>query len=357
MANADDNAGIKITLEELGGAVSPAPAAESASAPGPAAAAVRKYGNVSDAADPVQTTSDARGSLLLRAWFYLGLAGLVGSLLGWAICEPSLVDGDDYSWGDFLLIPLCIALPCVGFGVAESIAERSFRKGVYRAALAIPLGSILGFMFGFGAGLLFNIGLAVVALNLGVTGPQSPLFWIVRALAWAVFGIAGGVVYGIIGSSMQKALYGMLGGALGAGLGGLLFDPVANFVDGGELSRMIGFSILGAATGVSMGIVESALKQRWLYVAAGPLAGKQFILYKDRTVLGSDQQCDIYLFKDAQIAPRHAFIEKRGNRLQLTATGPVYVSGQPVRGVRVLQDGDLIQVGRYGFRFREKRKS
>jgi hypothetical protein len=215
---------------------------------------------------------------------------------------------------------------------------------------------VFGFIFDWVADLIFLIG-NLMLMNLGAFNAENPLFWMNRAVAWAVFGVVGGISYGIIGLSVKKGLYGVSGGALGAFLGGLLFDPIVLTVDVAAISRMVGFSIFGAATGVAMGIVESALKQRWLYVGAGPLAGKQFILYKDHTTLGSDQQCDIYLFKDPQILPRHAHIEKRGNRLQLTPQGPVFVAAQPVRFPRVLQDGDLIQIGRYGFRYREKQKS
>jgi len=105
-----------------------------------------------------------------------------------------------------------------------------------------------------------------------------------------------------------------------------------------------------------MGVVESALKDRWLYVVAGPLAGKQFILYKSETSIGSRQESDIYLFKDANILPRHALISISGARVQLQATGPVLWGGQPVHS-RVLQDGDLLQIGRYAFRFKEKHRS
>jgi hypothetical protein len=34
-------------------------------------------------------------------------------------------------------------------------------------------------------------------------------------------------------------------------------------------SRAVGFGILGLATGIMMGVVESALKDRWFYVTAG----------------------------------------------------------------------------------------
>jgi hypothetical protein len=105
-----------------------------------------------------------------------------------------------------------------------------------------------------------------------------------------------------------------------------------------------------------MGLVESALKDRWFYVMAGPLAGKQFILYKSLTTIGSRQQSDIYLFKDPNILPEHAVIQIAGARVQLRAQGPVYWAGQTITN-RVLQDGDLLQIGRYSFRYKEKQRS
>lgn len=171
-----------------------------------------------------------------------------------------------------------------------------------------------------------------------------------------VFGAAGGLVYGIIGQSAKKGYYGVLGGVLGAGLGGTLFDPIAILTKGGAPSRAVGFALVGVATGLGMGLVETALKDRWFYVVAGPLAGKQFILYKSVTTIGSRQQSDIYLFKDPAILPEHAVIQIAGARVQLRANGPVHWAGQTISS-RVLQDGDLLQVGRYSFRYKEKRRS
>lgn len=124
----------------------------------------------------------------------------------------------------------------------------------------------------------------------------------------------------------------------------------------GWVSRAVGFGLLGMAAGIGMGLVESALKDRWLYVVAGPLAGKQFILYKSETSIGSRQEADIYLFKDPNILPRHAVVTISGARVALHATGPMQWAGQPVHD-RVLQDGDLLQLGRYAFRYKEKHRS
>ena len=162
--------------------------------------------------------------------------------------------------------------------------------------------------------MFFSIGKAIISA-LGVETNKNPGFWLVRGIAWAVFGVAAGIVYGLVDRSGSKTKYGILGGLIGAGLGGTVFDPISFLTrTGRQLSRAVGFGLLGLATGVAIGIVESALKDRWLYVASGPLAGKQFILYKPLTTIGSSQSCDIYLFKDTWILPQHGRLKCEARR-------------------------------------------
>jgi len=345
---------LKITPEELARVVlpedSPAPVAVSQT---PAA---KSYGTITDAADKAPAITEERGSLLLQGWFYLGAAGLLGAVLGWGLCEPGFVDPPGgHRWGNILMIPVIITLMCIGFGIAESLVERSLRKALLRGLLALPLGIVLGFIFEFIANIIYNIGLAICA-EAGVQSYRNPMAWIARGIAWAVFGAAGGTIYGIVGQSLKKAKYGIMGGMIGAGIGGTIFDPISMATNGGSVSRAVGFALVGVATGMAMGWVESALKDRWLYVTAGPLAGKQFILYKDRTTIGSRQEADIYLFKDANILPQHAVIGISGARVQLKALGAAYVGGSPIQ-TRVLQDGDLLQIGRYAFRYKERHRA
>jgi len=300
--------------------------------------------------------AEERASFLLQGWFYLGAAGLLGAMIGWGLCEPGFVDGAGANrWGNILLLPAIITFMCMGFGISESIVERSLAKAMLRGVLALPLGVILGFIFELVANLIYNLGLGICA-QMGVVSYRNPAAWIARGIAWTVFGAAGGTIYGIVGQSMKKAKYGIIGGLLGAGLGGTIFDPIAMATKGGAPSRAVGFALVGIATGVAMGLVESALKDRWLYVTAGPLAGKQFILYKQISTIGSQQQSDIYLFKDPSILPQHAVVAVSGSRVQLKALGSTYVGGSPV-STRVLQDGDLLQIGRYAFRYKERHRS
>jgi MFS family permease len=354
MPNTDDKPALKITLEDLAKVeVRTTPQGGLGAA---AAAGAKQYGNIAASPDGPAAVTEEKGSIFLQGWFYLGAAGMIGALIGWAICEPFFVDSrTERGWGNIIILPLVIMFTCLGLGMAESIVERSAKKAALRGVLGLSLGLVFGFIFDRFANIFYAIGLQII-FSLGVQTNKNPAFWMVRGLAWAVFGAAGGLIYGLVDRSGRKTKYGVLGGLIGAALGGMVFDPISFATNTGAVSRGVGFALLGLATGVAIGIVESALKDRWLYVAAGPLAGKQFILYKPVTTIGSSQQCDIYLFKDTSILPQHGAIEMRGAQTFLRSDGAVFVSGQPAR-LRALQSGDLIQIGRYAFHFRERQRS
>jgi hypothetical protein len=353
MPSTDDKPTLKITLEDLAGVEMPvaAPAGNMV----PVAAGAKQYGNITAPADGPAVVAEEKGSIFLQGWFYLGAAGLLGALAGWGICEPFFIDSHTGSrWGNIVILPFVVMLTCLGLGVAESIVERSAKKAMVRGLLGLALGLVGGFIFDWIANIFFAMGTAII-ISLGVQTAKNPAFWIVRGLAWAVFGVAGGIVYGLVDRSGTKMKYGIFGGLIGSALGGMVFDPISFATKTGGVSRGVGFALLGLATGVAIGIVESALKDRWLYVASGPLAGKQFILYKPMTTIGSSQSSDIYLFKDTSILPQHAIIEMRGAQTFIRSAGPVFVSGAPARN-RALQSGDLIQIGRYAFHFRERQR-
>jgi hypothetical protein len=348
----DAKNGLKITLEDIASVSVQEAATLPIAAPD---GKPKVYGSINAEPTSAPVLAEQKGSVLLQGWCYLGIAGLLGAFFAWGICEPGFQDGGGSRWGNVVLVPGVVTLMCVFLSIAESIVERSVKRALMRGGLSLLLGTVFGFLFYGIAGLVFQIGLGIVGA-LGILTERNPAFWVTRGLAWAVFGIAGGIVYGLVGKSMKKGQYGVIGGLIGAGLGGSIFDPIAFATGGGAPSRAVGFALFGMATGIAIGIVESAFKERWLYVASGPLAGKQFILYKQLTIIGSKQECDIYLFKDNSIAPEHAGLEMRGSHVQLNALGEVYVSGQPVRS-RILQSGDLIQIGRYAFRYQERQKS
>lgn len=353
MASTEDKPTLKITLEDLATVEVPTQAPSGGMVP--TAPGAKQYGNIASSPDAPAVVAEEKGSIFLKGWFYLGIAGMVGSLVGWGICEPFFPEHGGRSWLEIITLPVIVMMTCLGLGIAESIVERSAKKALVRGLLGLALGAVFGIIFDIAAEMIFGL-LRAIIFSLGVQTPKNPAFWLVRGIAWAVFGVAAGIVYGLVDRSGSKTKYGILGGLIGAGLGGTIFDPISFATQTGVLSRAVGFSLVGLATGVAIGIVESALKDRWLYVASGPLAGKQFILYKPITTIGSNQSCDIYLFKDTSILPEHGVIEMRGAQTFLRANGPIFISGSPARA-RALQSGDLIQIGRYSFHFRERQRN
>lgn len=297
---------------------------------------------------------EAKASFWLKSWVYLGLAGAAGAFLGWMVFEPWFSDDPDSPvLQNLVFLPGVVALIAMALALAESLVERSWIKVARAAGVSLPLGVVFGLIFSIAGDLLLYVETRIMVEARLSLAEDSPAFWIARALAWCVLGVGAGICFGLAGGSGRKCLYGVAGGIAGAFVGGVMFDPIALLTHGAELSRALGMMMIGLASGVAIGFVESALKDRWLYVVAGPLAGKQFVIYKEVTQVGRRQTNDIYLFKDESIEPLHARIERRGAASMLVAQGPVYVGGQPVTQ-RALRAGDLIKIGRYTFRYEEK---
>jgi len=80
---------------------------------------------------------------------------------------------------------------------------------------------------------------------------------------------------------------------------------------------------------------------------AGPLAGKEFVLYKDPTSIGSSPKREIYLFKDPEVEPTHALIHRAGEGYEIEdqkSPSGTHVNGRKVSRQR-LQNQDQIRVG------------
>src|SRR5258708_37298802 len=95
------------------------------------------------------------------------------------------------------MIPLIVAMLCFGFGISESIVERSMKKALVRGLLSLPLGLVLGFIFEFMANLIFTA-LILIVHEMGVQTYRNPTFCIARGIAWMAFGASGGLVYRIV---------------------------------------------------------------------------------------------------------------------------------------------------------------
>ena len=258
----------------------------------------------------------------------------------------------------FLFFPTVAA----GIGLMLGAVEGLVNRNPLRALIC----SLVGLGIGFGGGLLSIFVAGIIsgimhAISEGMQPNRAPgemphgiaflILMMGRAAAWAVASIPAGIGQGIALREKKVVLNGLLGGVLGGLLGGLLFDPISLiFIINGKatVSRGIGFAVIGALVGLFVGLVEQWTKTAWLLMKAGPLAGKQFVIYRNPTVLGSSPKADIYLFKDAAIEPHHALIHNLGGRFTIedcdTPDG-TYVNGLPIRK-QVLQPGDQIVLGK-----------
>jgi hypothetical protein len=301
--------------------------------------------------------------VLYWSYFYLSLASGLGAFLAWAILEPffddSLIAAGQFELVDLLLFPTVIGFIGLFLGAAEGIMCRNVRRAVVCAAVGLGVGFGGGLIALFLAEILFAIMMAVaVSFMDNPQQPQRPtgiamlILMMGRAGAWAIAAIPAGLGQGIALREKKVALNGLLGGVLGGLLGGLLFDPIeyAFMAPDGQatLSRAVGFTVIGLMVGLFVGIVEQWTKTAWLLMKAGPLAGKQFIIHRNPTVLGSSPKADIYLFKDEAIEPQHALIHDRGGRFEIEDQGTAdgtYINGIPVQK-RILQAGDQIVLGK-----------
>jgi len=237
--------------------------------------------------------------------------------------------------------------------VADAVIGRNFREAVINGSVGLCLGMIGGIIVGLFIDKLYQR----MGGGTEETGMTTQVF--ARSLAWGIVGLFLVAGPGIVMRSPKKLMIGLTGGFLGGLLGGGLFDLVGAATGTAWLSRLVSFVAIGAIAGLGTGLIENAAKTGWMRVVSGLIAGKQFILYKNPTVIGSSPQCEIYLFKDTQVAPQHAAIRQvpQGYELQdLGTNSGTFVNGAPISRVR-LKNNDEIQIAGTTFLFQEKTKS
>jgi hypothetical protein len=240
----------------------------------------------------------------------------------------------------------------VSISAAEHVVSRNWRAVGINSCIALFLGVLGAVIVSLFINELYNA-LLGDSVDRGM-GRQM----LARSIAWGVLGMFLAIAPGIVIRNWKRFFIGLVGGLAGGLLGGLLFDPIAEVTDSGVLSRLVGIVGIGVFAAVGTGLIERAVRTGWLKVVSGLIAGKQFILYRNPTNIGSSPQCEIYLFKDTQVAPRHASIHlvPGGCEIENTAPGmPSFVNGQAVSRKR-LRSGDQIQIGSTVFEFEEKER-
>jgi pSer/pThr/pTyr-binding forkhead associated (FHA) protein len=141
-----------------------------------------------------------------------------------------------------------------------------------------------------------------------------------------------------------------------------MFDPIDAMIGGfndpdANSSRMIGITIIGLSVGFMIGVVQLLARDSWLRMTEGPLAGKEFLLFKEKMNIGASPQCEIYLFNDPFVVDRHATIRSSGGDAEIDSLSrdkPVVVNERTVRHAK-LHAGDRITIGRTSFIYQQRK--
>jgi hypothetical protein len=236
---------------------------------------------------------------------------------------------------------------CLSIG--DAAVSRNLRGVIINGSVGIVLGLIGSVL----------VSLFINHLYRALLGRDDPSFVqqvLARTIGWAILGGFLTLAPGVVLKNRKRLVIGLVGGVLGGTLGGMLFDPLGHLTGSDLFSRLVAISSIGLIAGLGTGLIETVVKTGWLYVVAGLIAGKQFVLYKNPTSIGSSPGCEIYLFKDPAVAPRHAAVHKLpdGYYLEDQRSGaPTLVNQRPVARAK-LRSGDAIQIGSTVFAFRER---
>jgi hypothetical protein len=264
----------------------------------------------------------------------------------------------NYDTKAFIAKVLAYGLIGMLIALSLSVAEPLIDHNVHGALVNGAVGAMLG-LFG---GVI--VSLFVDRLHHALGGSDSAdLNTVQQSVANAIkYGVIGSfllIAPGLLMRNVKKLSVGLAGGFAGGVIGGLLFAPVAKMTGSLMLSRAVATLAIGLIAGMATGLIENVAKAGWLKVIQGFIAGKQFILYRGTTYIGSNPECHIYLFKDPAIGRRHAAVHivPGGFDLEdLPLGAATFVNGKPVSRVR-LRTGDQIQVGSTAFTFQEKVKA
>jgi hypothetical protein len=258
---------------------------------------------------------------------------------------------DDY-WKNLITHIISFGLCGIFISISLSAAEPVIDRNQHAAVINGSVGAALGLAGGLAASLLVD---RIYSL---IGGADHGLLreYLAQTFSWCILGCFLSIAPGVIAMNRKRLVIGLAGGAVGGALGGLLMVPLTQISQSPEFARLAALCCIGAVSGAATGLLEQAVRTGWLKVVAGVIAGKQFILYRNPTFIGSAPDCQIYLFRDPAVGRRHATIHLLKGRIEiedLPLGGQTTINGKPITRCR-LQHGDQIGIGATTFLYQEK---
>jgi hypothetical protein len=258
-------------------------------------------------------------------------------------------------WKDLITHILGFGIAGVIISICLSVAEPVIDRNLHAAVINGSVGAALGLAGGLAASLVVD----PLYRAFGGAGHGLLREYLAQSVSWAVLGAFLAAAPALVLKNRKRLLIGLAGGAIGGAVGGILLDPLSQVTSSAEFGRLAALCCIGAVAGAATGFLEYAARTGWLKVTAGAIAGKQFILYRDPTYIGSAPDCQIYLFRDPKVGRRHAAIHLLKGRIEiedLPLGGQTLINGKPVFRQRLCH-GDRIAIGSTTFLFQEKKAS
>jgi hypothetical protein len=279
-----------------------------------------------DGANPISGAIPAIPCITKRTLIFAIAAG-AGAFAG-ALASRPLRDGitRDF-WGLIIEIGLWAGLIGLGISVAL-IAAQTFYLKKKLVIGPVLISALRGIAAGAASG-------ALAQFIYNYTQHVSPAVQVIsRVICWGIFGwgLGWGVSFYISNYPAKRA---MLAGFVGGIIGGLICVILESTMLGILSEIMLGFVI-----GLTISLVEEALRKAWLTVIWGPKETADISLGAKPVVFGSTPESDVYL------------PQRRGDAKPLPVRAVVYIeNGQVVmedkatnhRGV--LQNGSEITIG------------
>ena len=282
----------------------------------------------------------------------LGLGGAIGGLITFIVLNPFVrgkaLFGDGDAWQSWVkagtLIGAVIGLT-IGASLiaAEEWHTRSARRILRRSLIGALAGALGGALGGLDGMFVFTV---IRPVNVVLA----------RCAGWALMGAGAGICPGFVAGSYKRAQIGAFGGLIGGACGGLLFDSLAAIARSADLSRALGFVLVGALIGIVVGFLEEMVKEYWLTVLTGSKEGQSYLLSKNETTIGRDETADIPLFGDMSVQRVHARIVKSDSGGAYIMGGQVLVNSEPTANAP-LSAGDIIGIGKHRLRFGARRST
>lgn len=297
---------------------------------------------------PIKQPNSALQGLSSNGVLVLGLAGLVGGMVGAVLSEVIQGGQNDRFFSDSLEMSsgVWFALALLGIGaamsVSQGISERNPEKSTSAALLTVPASLIGGFIAGVIAQSVYG------PLAEGGLPNEVP-----RAIGWAIAGGLGGAAVGAGFRSLVRIRNCALGGLVGGFVGGLAFNTVGRVVDSGFGSRLVGITLIGTLMGLAVGLIDKVTVTSFIEQSVREGSPIRFSLFDQSTILGCASNVGITVKGDSGISEHHLRLTKQGKSLGFQCVGnasPITVNGQQVMN-GVLNNGDVFVVGNTQLRY------